>query len=272
MKAAEQRRYSPRGTVILIGGAEDKGRDGAILSEIARLSAKDPIVICTAGSSFPEETAERYRSAFRALGVKSVPHLRVRTRQDAEGARAVELIAAAKVFFFTGGDQLRIASIVGGTPLHRAIEELHRSGGVIAGTSAGASALGETMPYSVVEEEHRVAAALSLAPGLRLLNDVVIDQHFAQRGRLGRLVAAVTENPRLLGIGIDENTAVVWKKASFTVMGTGAVYVVDGHELTRSNLGTAPAGAAMSAFDIRLHVLNANDSFDVAAGRPQQRC
>jgi cyanophycinase len=103
---------------------------------------------------------------------------------------------------------------------------------------------------------------------LGLIPDVIIDQHFAQRGRMGRLIAGVAENPRLLGIGIDENTALVWQRGSFQVLGAGAVYVVDGSELSASNVAEAPRNSAMSAFDLRLHVLSAGDEFDVPARRP----
>ena len=147
-------------------------------------------------------------------------------------------------------------------------EDLYPRGGTVAGTSAGAPALRDTMPNSPVEDEHRMAAAFSLAPGLGLIRDVVIDQHFAQRGCMGRLVAGVAGNPRRLGIGIDEDTALIGRDRRFKVIGAGAVYVVDGRAVTRSNLRTSMAMTEISAFDLRLHVLTANDRFDVSARRP----
>src|SRR5205807_9251447 len=182
----------------------------------------------------PNELAAMYTVIFRGMGLRSIVHVPVATREDADDSGLAAAVDRAKAFFFTGGDQLRIASNLSGSRLHRAIEDLYFRGETVAGTSAGASALGETMPYSLVEDEHRIAAAWNLAPGLGLIRDVVIDQHFAQRGRMGRLVAGVAENPRLLGIGIDEDTALIWRDRRFEVIGAGAIYVVDGRDVTRS--------------------------------------
>jgi cyanophycinase len=255
--------------VVLIGGAEDKSGERAILGAIARRAATGPLVICTAGSSIPDELFEEYRAIFRSLGVRGISHAAIPNRENADSAALAETVRAAKSFFFTGGDQLRITSAISGSRLHRAIEELYTLGGTVAGTSAGASALGHTMPVSTVEDEHRVAAASQLLPGLALIPDVIVDQHFAQRGRMSRLIAGVAENPRLLGIGINEDTALVWRKGAFEVIGAGAVYVVDGNGVTGSNVGDPRGQSAMSAFDLRLHVLSAGDRFDAAARRPE---
>jgi cyanophycinase len=255
--------------VILIGGAEDKSGERVILSAIARRAATGPMVICTAGSSIPEEIFEVYRAVFRALGVRGVSHAAIPNRENADDVALAAAVAGAKAFFFTGGDQLRITSAISGSRLHRAINALYQEGGAVAGTSAGASALGQTMPVSTEEDEHRVAAAWQLLPGLGLIPNVIVDQHFAQRGRMGRLIAGVAENPRLLGIGINENTALVWRKGEFEVIGAGAVYVVDGSGVTGSNVGDPRGHSAISAFDLRLHVLGAGDRFDAAARRPQ---
>jgi cyanophycinase len=262
------RRRGPKGSIILIGGAEDKEGERNILREVAKRARAGPLVVCTAGSSVPYELFNVYRPIFRGLGIRVVTHVAVPQRESADAAAAAEVVRGAKAFFFTGGDQLRITSNIAGSRLYRAIVELYAEGGTIAGTSAGASALGQTMPVSTVEDEHRVAAASQLLPGMGLIPDVIVDQHFAQRGRMGRLIAGVAENPRLLGIGIDENTALVWQRGCFEVLGAGAVYVVDGSELTASNVAEAPRSRAMSAFDLRLHVLSAGDGFDGAARRP----
>lgn len=258
----------PKGTIVLIGGAEDKSGDRPILARVARAARGGQIVICTAGSSIPDQLYGVYATAFRELGVRSVCHASVAQREDADSAALAEEMARAKAFFFTGGDQVKITSKVGGTRLHQALTDLYVRGGTVAGTSAGASALAQTMPVSTVEDEHRVAAASQLLAGLGLIENVIVDQHFAQRGRMGRLIAGVAENPRVLGIGIDEDTALVWQHNAFEVIGRGAVYVVDGAGVTASNVGTGPAHSAISAFDLRLHVLSAGDSFDVAARRP----
>jgi cyanophycinase len=262
------RRRGPKGSIVLIGGAEDREGERSILRELANRARSGALMVCTAGSSIPNEVFESYRSIFRSLGVKEVKHVPIPTRENADDAETAGVVLTAPVFFFTGGDQLRITSNVAGSRLHRAVEALYDSGGTIAGTSAGASALGHTMPLSTVEDEHRVAAASRLLPAMGLIPDVIVDQHFAQRGRMGRLIAGVAENPRLLGIGIDENTALVWRRGRFDVLGAGAVYVLDGSELSASNIGEAPRSRAMSAFDLRLHALGAGDGFDAGARRP----
>jgi len=262
------RKREPKGTIVLIGGAEDKEGERSILREVAKRAKEGPLVVCTAGSSVPLQQFKVYGAIFGSLGVKTVTHVSIPKRESADDAANAELVRAASAFFFTGGDQLRITSNIAGSRLHRAILELYTGGGMIAGTSAGASALGQTMPMSNVEDEHRVAAASQLYPAMGLIQDVIVDQHFAQRGRMGRLIAGVAENPRLLGIGIDENTGLVWQRGSFKVLGAGAVYVVDGSDLTASNVAHAPQSSAMSAFDLRLHVLSAGDGFNVPARRP----
>jgi cyanophycinase len=268
VRRAERYGPGPKSAVILIGGAEDKSGRKEILREVARRSRGAPLALCTAGSAVPDETFQLYETTFNELGVSKVVHLDIRKREEADDIRRVGRMAECKVFFFSGGDQLRITSMVAGSRLDAAIRDLYRRGGTVAGTSAGASALGHTMPMSTELDDHKVAAAWQLVPGLALLRGVIVDQHFAQRGRMGRLIAGVAENPRLLGIGIDENTALIWNRESCTVMGSGAVYVVDGLQISGSNLGSAAEQMAVSVFDLRLHVLSAGDSFNMAARRP----
>lgn len=264
------RKREPKGSIVLIGGAEDKEGERSILREVAKRARAGPLVVCTAGSAVPDDVFDVYRPIFRGLGIRTVTHVAVPRRETADDPGAAEVVLRAKAFFFAGGDQLRITSNIAGSRLHRAIIALYTAGGTIAGTSAGASALGHTMPVSTVEDEHRIAAASQLLPAMGLVPDVIVDQHFAQRGRMGRLIAGVAENPRLLGIGIDENTALVWQRGSFQVLGAGAVYVVDGSALSASNVAEAGRNRAMSAFDLRLHVLASGDAFDAAARRPMR--
>jgi len=173
--------------------------------------------------------------------------------------------------FFTGGDQLKITSQIGDTLVYRRIQEIYEEGGVIAGTSAGASVMCETMIVRGEDSEsHRIDDTLRMAPGLGLVKGVIIDQHFAERGRMGRLLGAVAQNPRVLGIGIDEGTAIVIEgDASFQVFGDGAVYVLDGTGVTHSNVAErSDPGQALSIHDIRLHVLSHGDAFDLKSRRP----
>jgi cyanophycinase len=173
--------------------------------------------------------------------------------------------------FFTGGDQVRITSHLGGSPICDAIRKAYTSGMTLAGTSAGTSCMSETMLVSGGgAESHKVRNALFMAPGLGLVTNVIIDQHFAERGRIGRLLAAVAQNPRILGIGIDENTAVMIKDGRFRVIGDGAVYVIDAISESYTNISEEDPDRTMSLFDVRLHIMSADDTFDLATRRPNR--
>ena len=168
-------------------------------------------------------------------------------RGGAFGEKAVELLASASCVFFTGGDQVRITSGLAGT-CSRRVRDLYQRGGVVAGTSAGADAMSEVMLIAG-QDEHltKIRNSLHMAPGLGLLPGVIVDQHFAERGRLNRLVGAVAQNPRLLGIGLDENTAIVVEGDCFQVMGGGAVYVVDALGESYTNLHEADSDEPMTS-------------------------
>jgi cyanophycinase len=180
------------------------------------------------------------------------------------------MIDGASIVFFTGGDQLKIVSKLGGTPLLSRIRALYTDrGAVIAGTSAGASAMGASMLAShATEDSHKVEAAFFMARGLGLVQDLVIDQHFAQRARIERLVGAVAEDPGVLGIGIDEDTAVILREKSLRIVGSGAVYVADGHGITYTNMSERSPEQTLSLFDLRLHVLSHGSTYDLVDRRP----
>jgi cyanophycinase len=168
------------------------------------------------------------------------------------------------------GDQLRISSQTGDTPIEQKLREIHDRGGLIAGTSAGASMMSETMLVKGTSGESHKFGDLHMAPGLGLVRDAIIDQRFAERGRFGRLFGALAHNPRELGIGIDEDTALVLHAGRFEVIGSGCVYVVDGAGVTHSNIAEARSDRALSMYDIRLHVLSSGDAFDLGKRRPEQ--
>jgi cyanophycinase len=262
-----------KGTLIIIGGREDKEGDRKILREVARRASSGNLVISTIATGKPKEAWDEYRKLFKALGVKRIVHLDVRIREEGFKAEVLRTLDGAKVVFFTGGDQLKITSQLGDSPVYQRIQEIFEDGGTVAGTSAGASVMSETMLISGNgEESHKVDAVLGMAPGLGLIRDVVIDQHFAERGRFGRLLGAVTQNPRTLGLGIDENTAIVVEgDEAFEVLGAGAVYVLDGSGTSYSNLAEAQEemDKAMSVFDVKLHVLSEGNRFDLQERRPE---
>ena len=263
-------RVNPR-RLILIGGSEDKQGARLILSEVARHAGKGRLVIASLASEVPDLQWERYHRIFLSLGVRDLAHLAIGGREDALDARNLRILDEASAVFFTGGDQVKITTKLKGTDLFTRIRELYEGGAVLAGTSAGASAMGESMLVgeSTQEESHKVGGAFYMAHGLGLVSGLVIDQHFAQRARIERLIGAVAENPGGLAIGIDEDTAVVVEnEAQFTVIGSGAVYVADGRTVTHTNMSEQMKGSTLCLFDVALHVLSHNTGFDLKTRRP----
>jgi cyanophycinase len=259
-----------QGTLIIIGGGEDRERGRVILKEVARAVGRGPLVIATVASHDPEGYFEVYQKAFADTEVGELKELYLQERSEALDREKLALFDGATGVFFTGGDQLRISSQVGDTPVEEKVREIYERGGVIAGTSAGASVMSDTMLVRGTSQESHRIGDLHMAPGLGLIRDVIIDQHFAERGRIGRLLGAVAQNARVLGIGIDEDTAIVVRGTEFRVIGSGAVYVVDGSGVTHSNIAEARTDRALSIFDVRMHVLSAGDRFSLTDRRPAE--
>jgi cyanophycinase len=262
--------HQPRGTLVIIGGHENKTGDRLILRAVAARVGSGALVVATVASGLPGEVWSDYEPLFKELGVRDVRHLHVESREEARSPEAVRVLDGATAVFITGGDQLKLTSRLGDTPIYTRLLEIYERGGTIAGTSAGASVMCETM---LVEGEgaasQHIDASLRMAPGFGFIPGVIIDQHFAERGRIGRLIAAVAQNPRILGIGIDEDTAIVCDPDHcFTVLGAGAVYVVDGREISYTNLADEERDRILSAFDVRLQLLSMGDEFDLATRRP----
>lgn len=260
---------APAGTLFIIGGAEDRHDTKIILSRLAERIGSGKLVISTLASGYADEVWEIYRNLFTSMGVKRVEHLRLDHRDESPDDPRLGPLANATAVFFTGGDQLRITTRLGGTALSERIEEIYRQGGVIAGTSAGATALGEMMLVGSPHEGICKLSDIQMTPGLGLVKNMIIDQHFSERGRIRRLLGAVAQNPRMLGIGIDEDTAVVVESdGTFHTAGSGAVYVVDGHDLSHTNISEVSFNRAMSVFGLKLHVLSRGDRFDVRSRHP----
>jgi cyanophycinase len=261
-----------QGTLIIIGGAEKEDPERKILKEVARQANGGKLVVVTVATEEPEEVWKEYRKIFQEIGVKKIAHLDVRIREEATSEERVRTLDGAKVVFFTGGDQLKITSQLGDSAVYQTVEKIYQEGGTVAGTSAGASVMSETMLVSGDgEQSHQIGKMLAMAPGLGLIQSVVVDQHFAERGRLGRLLGAIAQNPRHMGLGLDENTAVIARGDSLEVIGQGAVYVLDGSGSTYSNLGERDEdlGKAMSVFDVKLHVLSEGNFFNLKERRPE---
>lgn len=259
------------GTIIVIGGAEDKKGDKTVLKDVCDTIDKENgvVVIATVATDLPKETANDYTSIFQGLGVKNIDVLDIKERADAYLSGNIDILEKASLVFFTGGDQLKITSLLGGTPLYTAIKSKFENGCVFAGTSAGASAMSDIMIVSGWDEESPKKGTLKMSLGLGLIKGVTIDQHFAQRGRIGRLLTGIAQNPQILGIGIDEDTAIVVKdKERFHVIGSGAVYVIDGSNISHTNISQQNPEEVLSIFNIKMHVLKKGDKFDLIKRTP----
>ena len=256
----------PTGRLFIIGGGEDRCCGAGVLERFIELSGGEQarITLVTTATGMPDEVHAEYEQVFRKLGVDSTTELRLRGRADADSDLAESVLRDATGVFFSGGDQSRIRALVG-SRTNDILSERLGDGLVVAGTSAGATALGRTMILGGQRADVS-AAAVRTAPGLGLLGCVLIDMHFAERGRLPRLLAAVALAPDHIGVGIDENTAVLVEGSRFEVMGSGVATVVDPDRSTVVH----PAGDydPITLFDVRVHLMPAGCLFDLGRRVP----
>lgn len=252
---------------MVIGGAEDKVRHRVILSRFMEMAGgeKAHLAVLSTASSLGEAATEIYRQVFTSLGARQVIGLRPEERAEADDPKLAELLADATGIFMTGGNQLRLSNVVSGTRLGAAILASHGRGMVVAGTSAGASAAASHMMAfgaSGATPKHRMA---QVSVGLGLLVNLVVDQHFEQRTRLGRLLSVVAQSPALIGIGLDEDTAaIVYADDTLEVIGRGAVTIVDGSDIV-TDAPEAKGHNPMMVSNARLHSLPAGYRFDLRA-------
>lgn len=253
------------GKLLIIGGAEDKKGECKILKRFIQEAGgrESVITILTVATELPEQVGEEYQELFKKLGGGEVQVLDVSERGGANQEGIVRELLKSSGVFFTGGDQLRITGMLGGTMMGKALHQLYERGVIIAGTSAGASVMSDTM---IVGGEAGTPKkdTLTMAPGLGLLRSVVVDQHFAQRGRIGRLLMAVSHNPYVLGVGIDEDTAIlVHSDGRFFVVGNNTVTVVDASPTIASNVSEISPGQALVLTPVLMHVLSEGYGFDL---------
>ena len=259
------------GNLIIIGGAEDKEGKKEILNKVCSCINKesDILLVATVATEYPKEAAEKYKKAFREIGVKHIEILDISKRMDAYKKENVSLIKKAALIFFTGGDQLKITSLLGGSPIYTALKETSIKGTYIVGTSAGASVMSDTMIVDGNSEEAPRKCTLEMSPGIGLIKNVILDQHFDQRGRIGRLLTGVAQNPEVLGIGIDENTAIVVnKEGEILVIGEGAVYFIDGSEISYTNVSEQNSEEVLSMYNVKLHILKNGNRFSLIRKAP----
>ncbi|MCL6454543.1 MAG: cyanophycinase [Alicyclobacillus sp.] len=259
-----------KGPLIIIGGAEDKTGECRILRKFLEIGGgrHARVLVMTVATELPIEVGMDYVEVFKRLGAEDVRTFDVSAREAANRDSAVEFVRDATCIFFTGGDQLRITKLLGGTRIDAALHAALRAGVPLAGTSAGASMMSSTMIVDGEGETNPRICVVNMAPGMEFLEGAVVDQHFAQRGRVGRLVSAVAQYPHHLGLGIDEDTAVIVEGTVFRVLGSGAVSVVDAGALTHSNLGTVAADESLALCGIQLHILPDGYGFDLHARQP----
>lgn len=255
-------------TVIAIGGAEKKTDDMIILRRIMQEASGPAIHLITTATAEPKQTEKRYRAAFAALGVDTIAVSHIDRREAAGAPDFLARLEEANAVFFTGGDQLRLTSVLGGTALMKRLAEREKHGLVIAGTSAGAAAMAQLMVYDGSTARALEKGEVLATSGFKLIRDSVIDTHFTQRGRLPRLFNLLAANPANLGIGLDEDTAAIIKKGRFLeVAGSGTVTIVDASSV-RSDIAETERGNVFAASGFIVSVLRAGSRFDLGQRRP----
>ena len=255
------------GTLFAIGGAEAKLRRRTVLEAFVAAAggSEARIALVSSASSLGVQVVQLYTSIFTSLGARDVVSLRPESRRQARDPHLVEPLRKVSAVFLTGGNQLKLSSFITGTPFGDAIQEAHQEGTVVGGTSAGASILAEHMIAFGAGGSTPKQRMSQLSAGLGLLRGVVIDQHFEQRNRYGRLLSLVAQSPSLLGLGVDEDTAaVIHDGTQLEVIGRGAVTVVDGQHLI-SNAFAAKRTTPLLMSGAVIHVLPAGSEFDLAS-------
>ena len=274
-----------QGKLIIIGGAVDKGSfteteidknatnnlnffETGILKRIlveSKNKELSRIEIITTASKIPKEIGPEYVKAFNSLGATNVDVLYIERREQAMDPEVLDRLRAADVVMLTGGDQLRLTSILGGTPFHDILLEKYRNEEFIyAGTSAGAAAASNNMIYQGSSSEALLKGEVKITSGLGLIDNVVIDTHFVQRGRIGRLFQAVVGNPKVLGIGLGEDTGLlITHNNRMEAIGSGLVILVDGREIKDTNLTEIELGQPISISHLVTHVMSKYDTFDL---------
>jgi cyanophycinase len=262
------------GHLLVIGGAEDKYNERRILKKFLELAGgeKAEVLIVPVASDFPEFAADVYTQAFRNLGVANPRVLRATSRQDVVQADHERLLDGVTGVFITGGDQMRLVSVLGGTKLAQNLRKMVRESDVVlAGTSAGAAAMSTSMIVRGESTSHPHKSSVKLSPGLGFLKNIIIDQHFTERGRISRLITAVSYNPYNLGIGIDENTAIILNgKGSLEVFGQGSATVVDGSQITFNEIAEVADNESFSVCGVQFHILRDGLVYDYRERHPLQ--
>lgn len=289
MTKEELKKYGapiPKGVLLIIGGAENKGASGSekkqtpdefqpleILNAFISLTnKKDPVIeVITSASGESNESFADYQKAFRALKLTRVGHIHHNSRGEVkEDVESLERIQKADAIFFTGGDQLRYTSFYGGTSLLTALKTRYiQEKIVIAGTSAGAMALSTPMIYAGNDEVQELGGMIKITTGLEFLRDVCIDTHFVSRGRVVRMAQVVVTNPTCIGLGIEEDTAMIVRNGiEVEVIGSGTIIVLEGFEITEASVAHFTSKEPISIRDMRMHILSGGDKYVIQQRNP----
>lgn len=263
-------RIDSAGKLVAIGGGEDRTSQASVLRRVLSLAprAGGEIGVITTASAVPEEVFASYREVFEQLGTRRAHHLQVRTRQDAQAPEHADAVGRCDVVFMSGGDQLRLTHVLGGSPLLAAMRAARARGTVIAGTSAGAAAMSATMIYDGAAADALRKGAVKMSAGLAFVEDVVIDSHFLERGRFTRLMEVGATNPEYVGIGLGEDAAVVVHDGPvLEAVGSGHVIVVDCLHLESSNVTELSDGEPVALAHVVMHALTSGFGYDVKGRR-----
>lgn len=266
----------PKGKLIPVGGAEDKGTDleqgfiqrnnlnffeAGILSRIVEETKKgrqSRIEVVTTASMIPVEVGENYIDAFAKLSCSDVSVMHIRNREDAQRSEYIQRIMDADAVMFSGGNQMRLTATFGGTEIYRILQDRYRSeeGFLIAGTSAGAMAMSNTMIYEGNAANAHLKGAVKVTTGLAFMGDVIFDSHFDKRGRFGRLAQAISANPACIGIGLGEDTGLLITDGNkMEAIGSGMIVIIDGHDIGYTNIADVADNHPISVENLRVHFL-----------------
>lgn len=272
----------PQGHLIAVGGAEDKGTDlekgilqrnrlnffelGILKNIVSLIDGAEPLVeVITTASSIPDEVAQNYIDGFQKLGCTNIGHLRIRNREDAARPENIERLKACNCIMFSGGNQLRLSSIFGGTEFLDVLKSRFKHENfVIAGTSAGAMAMGNTMIYEGNASLAHLKGEVKITTGLGLIRYAIIDTHFDKRGRFNRLAQAVAAQPGAIGIGLGEDTGVIVSKGIILeAIGSGSVVIIDGKNIEYNNIADIKFGKPISVENIMVHIMSKGDQYNM---------
>ena len=272
----------PQGHLVAVGGAEDKGTDlekgilqrnrlnffelGILKNIVSLIDGAEPHVeVITTASSIPDEVAQNYIDGFHKLGCYNIGHLRIRNREDAANPEFIERLKACNCIMLSGGNQLRLSSIFGGTEFLDILKSRFKHENfVVAGTSAGAMAIGPTMIYEGNASLAHLKGEVKITTGLGLLRYVIIDTHFDKRGRFNRLAQAVAAQPGAIGVGLGEDTGIVVSKGIILeAIGSGSVVIIDGKNIEYNNIADIGFGKPISVENIIVHIMSKGDQYNM---------